>query len=201
MSRYGREDTPMPTGGNGNGRTQNEDENYDAESPIEGLLDSEVEELISSGNSEALRDYYIRLVNLARTLEIDLDEFADTSEDESNVLTDDENEVLTEGRARGVLGESEFNTLPAMNANQEMIDSGVECAICLSPPELEDRIVALGCGHLFHRPCITHWLDRHPTCPLCRQRVVPVEDRNPTVGNDGPDDLDGRPRERHVHWA
>ncbi|KAJ5924223.1 hypothetical protein N7466_008410 [Penicillium verhagenii] len=196
MSRYGREDTPMPTRGNGNGRTQDEDEDSNAESPTPSL-----EELTSSDNPEELRDYYIRLVNRARALGIDMDGFADTSNDEIDVLTDGENEVLTEDRPRRVFGESEFNTLPAMDANQEMIDSGVECAICLGPPELGDKIVVLECEHLFHRICIIDWLDRHPTCPLCRQRVVPVEYRNPTVGNDGPGNLEGRPRERHVHWA
>lgn len=34
----------------------------------------------------------------------------------------------------------------------------------------EDDVVALPCGHPFHRPCIEQWLVQKMCCPLCRQR-------------------------------
>jgi hypothetical protein len=71
------------------------------------------------------------------------------------------------------------------------------CAICLEPLEAdaaagdhgeeaaaeaaaaavarEGRVVALGCGHLFHAPCFTRWEGegegKREACPLCGRRV------------------------------
>jgi hypothetical protein len=35
------------------------------------------------------------------------------------------------------------------------------------------RPLALACGHAFCEPCITRWLARHDTCPICRAPVGP----------------------------
>ncbi|KAJ0260343.1 Uncharacterized protein HA466_0065590 [Hirschfeldia incana] len=47
------------------------------------------------------------------------------------------------------------------------------CAICLEEMLEEESEQALcqppGCVHMFHEDCLTHWLDRHDSCPLCRQ--------------------------------
>jgi hypothetical protein len=44
-----------------------------------------------------------------------------------------------------------------------------ECAICLAHAEAP---VALACGHAFHAACVAAWLERKPTCPLCRARAT-----------------------------
>ncbi|KAE8712561.1 putative xyloglucan endotransglucosylase/hydrolase protein 26 [Hibiscus syriacus] len=49
---------------------------------------------------------------------------------------------------------------------------GLECAVCLS--KFEDvEIVRLlpKCKHGFHFDCIDKWLEKHSSCPLCRQKV------------------------------
>jgi hypothetical protein len=33
--------------------------------------------------------------------------------------------------------------------------------------------VRLACRHVFCEKCITSWLDRHTTCPMCRKTVKP----------------------------
>ncbi|XP_022929946.1 E3 ubiquitin-protein ligase ATL42-like [Cucurbita moschata] len=49
---------------------------------------------------------------------------------------------------------------------------GLECAICLSKFEdIEILRLLPKCKHAFHINCIDHWLERHATCPLCRQGV------------------------------
>ena len=43
------------------------------------------------------------------------------------------------------------------------------CSICLENEPCE--IYVLNCDHVFHKKCITDWLMRNPTCPLCRMPV------------------------------
>ena len=44
-----------------------------------------------------------------------------------------------------------------------------ECAVCFVAFEPGDALKALPCGHAgFHLKCIRTWLQRSPTCPLCR---------------------------------
>ena len=45
-----------------------------------------------------------------------------------------------------------------------------ECAICLQPHKT--RAAQLRCGHSFCRACVSEWLERARTCPICRTDVV-----------------------------
>ena len=42
------------------------------------------------------------------------------------------------------------------------------CSVCLDEYEEGDQRLQLTCGHVFHRPCIDHWLKGHRVCPCCR---------------------------------
>ena len=42
------------------------------------------------------------------------------------------------------------------------------CAICLSSYSSSEGRSTLPCKHTYHSRCITEWLSRNPTCPLCR---------------------------------
>lgn len=44
------------------------------------------------------------------------------------------------------------------------------CSICLS--ELSGTVVALGCGHCYHKDCIFNYLTYKPECPGCRTKVI-----------------------------
>eukprot|EP00558_Chaetoceros_sp_UNC1202_P014571 CAMPEP_0197236846 /NCGR_PEP_ID=MMETSP1429-20130617/3831_1 /TAXON_ID=49237 /ORGANISM="Chaetoceros sp., Strain UNC1202" /LENGTH=350 /DNA_ID=CAMNT_0042695725 /DNA_START=29 /DNA_END=1081 /DNA_ORIENTATION=- len=46
-----------------------------------------------------------------------------------------------------------------------------ECCICFFQHDIGDHVVRLPCGHLFHRPCITEWLNKKCTCPICRYEL------------------------------
>ncbi|KAG8376045.1 hypothetical protein BUALT_Bualt09G0022800 [Buddleja alternifolia] len=49
---------------------------------------------------------------------------------------------------------------------------GLECAVCLSKFEdIEILRLLPKCKHAFHIDCIDQWLEKHSTCPLCRQKV------------------------------
>ena len=47
-----------------------------------------------------------------------------------------------------------------------------QCSVCCMDMEPDDsELQVLGCSHCFHQPCISPWLKRSQTCPLCRQPV------------------------------
>lgn len=49
----------------------------------------------------------------------------------------------------------------------------MSCVICQEPMESYHQIVKPGqCDHTFHTICITIWLARHASCPLCR---IPID--------------------------
>ncbi|KAI3447011.1 hypothetical protein Pfo_003676 [Paulownia fortunei] len=49
---------------------------------------------------------------------------------------------------------------------------GLECAVCLAKFEdIEILRLLPKCKHAFHIDCIDQWLEKHCTCPLCRQKV------------------------------
>ena len=49
-----------------------------------------------------------------------------------------------------------------------MIEAEEECSICLSPL-LNEPQLTMECSHKYHKTCITAWLKRKTTCPLCHE--------------------------------
>ncbi|XP_050843067.1 E3 ubiquitin-protein ligase Praja-2 isoform X1 [Serinus canaria] len=48
------------------------------------------------------------------------------------------------------------------------------CTICCSEYVEGEIITELPCHHLFHKTCVTLWLQRSGTCPVCRHVLAPV---------------------------
>ncbi|XP_023799305.1 E3 ubiquitin-protein ligase Praja-2 isoform X1 [Cyanistes caeruleus] len=48
------------------------------------------------------------------------------------------------------------------------------CTICCCDFVEGEIITELPCHHLFHKPCVTLWLQRSGTCPVCRHVLAPV---------------------------
>ncbi|XP_069082484.1 E3 ubiquitin-protein ligase Praja-2 [Pleurodeles waltl] len=48
------------------------------------------------------------------------------------------------------------------------------CAICCSEYIKEEVLTELPCRHFFHKPCVTVWLQKSGTCPVCRHVLTPV---------------------------
>eukprot|EP00928_Gymnodinium_smaydae_P043417 TRINITY_DN29090_c0_g1_i1.p1 TRINITY_DN29090_c0_g1~~TRINITY_DN29090_c0_g1_i1.p1 ORF type:complete len:1467 (-),score=317.12 TRINITY_DN29090_c0_g1_i1:48-4256(-) len=59
--------------------------------------------------------------------------------------------------------------IDADKAAQALQDGG--CSICTSDLAEGEKAVKLDCGHMFHTDCIEQWLEKRPTCPLCRTVV------------------------------
>ncbi|KZV35040.1 hypothetical protein F511_04345 [Dorcoceras hygrometricum] len=51
--------------------------------------------------------------------------------------------------------------------------NGEVCVVCLGEfMEGEGVRVLPECSHAFHASCIDRWVDRHPSCPLCRVDLI-----------------------------
>ena len=48
------------------------------------------------------------------------------------------------------------------------INNDIMCAICQEDINKSDKIRRLKCSHLYCDPCISQWLSKNTTCPLCK---------------------------------
>ena len=55
-----------------------------------------------------------------------------------------------------------------VTADDLLEENNKECLICLEEQVLGAYACKLQCGHLFHRDCVSEWLEKHCTCPVCR---------------------------------
>lgn len=69
-----------------------------------------------------------------------------------------------------------LETLPMFVYRSHNLTDRVECAVCLSEFEENEKGRLLpNCKHRFHVECIDMWFFSHSTCPLCRSSVQPEE--------------------------
>jgi transmembrane E3 ubiquitin-protein ligase len=52
----------------------------------------------------------------------------------------------------------------------------LECSICYDDIDIRDRpnYMLAPCNHLFHRDCLSHWMDAKLECPICRMSLPPL---------------------------
>lgn len=65
-------------------------------------------------------------------------------------------------------------TLPARRSREEKVKEGDnpgKCPICLVEIEPGCTVIYLGCEHVYHKECITRWLEEKTTCPVCRKHA------------------------------
>ena len=76
--------------------------------------------------------------------------------------------------------------LPTVTVQPEDLvdESNRECCICLGPHRIGDRAVRLPCAHIYHPGCISDWLGRSRTCPVCRYEL-PTDDAAYEAGRQG----------------
>ena len=66
-------------------------------------------------------------------------------------------------------------SLPTVVIGAEEVEQKEECAICKDAFELNETAQRLPCRHLYHKQCISPWLDAHNSCPVCRFEL-PTDD-------------------------
>ena len=50
-------------------------------------------------------------------------------------------------------------------------ENNKECLVCLDENRLGGMAVKMPCGHLYHKECISEWLRKQGSCPVCRYEV------------------------------
>jgi len=45
------------------------------------------------------------------------------------------------------------------------------CPVCQEDYNAGETLVKLPCGHEYHRDCVTSWLTKHNSCPMCRKQI------------------------------
>ncbi|KAM1511925.1 hypothetical protein PS1_024009 [Malus domestica] len=61
--------------------------------------------------------------------------------------------------------QASIEALPKVTVAEE---TSAECCICLKRLEVGEEAKEMPCNHRFHPVCIDSWLERRPSCPLCR---------------------------------
>ncbi|GAB5371030.1 hypothetical protein AAMO2058_001544200 [Amorphochlora amoebiformis] len=77
---------------------------------------------------------------------------------------------------RAGLTDEQINDIPSRLILPSEITADKCCPVCLCELEEGDLIRELPCPHLFHKKCIDRWLTMRQTCPICRTKVLQVND-------------------------
>ena len=56
------------------------------------------------------------------------------------------------------------------------MSGSISCPICINDFAAGADVTVLVCGHFFHPGCLTPWLQRHGSCPVCSVTEI-IEDR------------------------
>lgn len=74
------------------------------------------------------------------------------------------------------LSSDSMKQLKKSEVTAENVKNKLQCPVCFENFVLKEKVTILPCKHTFHDPCITPWLGRHNSCPVCRK----------PAGEDGP---------------
>ena len=82
-----------------------------------------------------------------------------------------------EGRGRGLNGRLTQRQIVSPRivekiknntVDPNVLSKGSSCSICLEDFDETKHIVYLDCQHIYHEDCIIEWINKDPSCPLCR---------------------------------
>ncbi|XP_030842723.1 E3 ubiquitin-protein ligase RNF12-like [Strongylocentrotus purpuratus] len=64
-----------------------------------------------------------------------------------------------------------IESLEKVTVTKQMVSEDAFCSICHCEYMLEEILDQLPCKHNFHNKCITVWLQKSGTCPVCRHKL------------------------------
>ena len=69
------------------------------------------------------------------------------------------------------LNDKQIDDLPVLRVDEALLGQSRSCPICFDNLAAGAEVTVLECGHFFHPSCLTPWLQRHGSCPVCRQAL------------------------------
>lgn len=75
--------------------------------------------------------------------------------------------------------------MKVMNEKEAEFYTQNQCSVCFEHIEKDDHYKLSGCGHVFHKSCISKWINtsNKNTCPLCREEFKSIQIDYPTMAN------------------
>ncbi|XP_072173546.1 uncharacterized protein [Diadema setosum] len=80
-------------------------------------------------------------------------------------------QTMNNGGAPPPASQETIDTLEKVVVTEKMVVEDASCAICHCDYEIEEVLDRLPCKHIFHNQCITIWLKKSGTCPVCRHKM------------------------------
>lgn len=82
-------------------------------------------------------------------------------------------EQLTRNNSRGPppASQSAIDSMPTVKINKRHLRGDSHCPVCKDRFELGSEAREMPCKHIYHSDCITPWLVRHNSCPVCRHQL------------------------------
>ena len=64
-----------------------------------------------------------------------------------------------------------LNTQEYENLSREEKNHNKSCIICFEEYMDESVVSKLECKHIFHTKCLSTWIEKNQSCPLCRFKI------------------------------
>lgn len=70
------------------------------------------------------------------------------------------------------LTKEKIQEIPMALISQDHLDMKLQCSVCWEDFTIDENVMKLACDHMYHKDCITPWLELHGTCPICRKYLA-----------------------------
>jgi len=75
------------------------------------------------------------------------------------------------GNVKKGFSEKEKYNLPVVVYSKKWFKNQDNCVICLNDFQEKEKVMKLGCDHIFHVDCMKDWLENNKKCPLCKKDI------------------------------
>jgi len=75
------------------------------------------------------------------------------------------------GNVKKGFSEKEKYNLPVVVYSKKWFKNQDNCIICLNDFQEKEKVMKLGCDHIFHVDCMKDWLENNKKCPLCKKDI------------------------------
>lgn len=71
-----------------------------------------------------------------------------------------------QGNAPPPAAKEDIEALPKVKVTEQMVNEGIDCAVCKEDLELGEQVTTLPCHHSYHFDCVSKWLESHDVSTL-----------------------------------